>query len=409
MKKLLVIGFVWPEPTSSAAGSRIQQLVKFFLSQHYQITFVSTAQKTEHSVFLPDVSYREILMNDSSFDDLILALQPDAVLFDRFMTEEQFGWRISELCPNALKILDTEDLHLLRRARQKAVKENRNLQETDLFSIDAMREISSILRCDLSLIISEYEMELLEKQFQIKAAYLYYLPLVFSKSDLDHIKNNKAFEERKNLIFIGNFLHEPNWDAVLQLKKIWNEIKSRLPIAEIEIYGAYTPEKAKQLHNPKEGFHIKGRAESALKVIGNARLLVAPIRFGAGLKGKILEAMLVGTPVVTTEIGGEGISGDLAFPGEVHESEYEFINATEKLYKDERLWKKKQENAYKILQQRFQNSLFETEFQQKLEAIKSKLEIHRKQNFYGSMLQHHTRKSTKYMSLWIEAKNKNKY
>ena len=61
-----------------------------------------------------------IALNDSSFDDYVTLLRPDVVLFDRFLTEEQFGWRITQCVPHALKILDTEDLHSLRFAREKA-------------------------------------------------------------------------------------------------------------------------------------------------------------------------------------------------------------------------------------------------------------------------------------------------
>ncbi|PZD76500.1 glycosyltransferase [Mesonia sp. K7] len=407
MKKLLVIGFVWPEPTSSAAGSRMMQLLNFFLSENYQITFVSAAQKTDYSAIVPNITYREIQLNDSGFDDFLMELQPDVVLFDRLMTEEQFGWRVSEVCPKAMKILDTEDLHFLRKARYKAVKENRKLQETDLFSLEAEREIASILRCDLSLIISEYEMELLENQFQIKPEYLYYLPLVFSESELGKITNNKTFTERKNLVFIGNFLHEPNWDAVLQLKKYWAAIRKQNPTIEVEIYGAYSSEKVKQLHDSKNGFFIKGRSKSAREVIENARLLIAPLRFGAGLKGKVLEAMLVGTPVVTTKIGAEGIAGNFPFAGEIYEGETNFIHAIEKLYDDELLWNEKQQFGYEILGKRFHESIFTKGFHKKIEQIQNTLLAHRQQNFYGTMLQHHSRKSTKYMSLWIEAKNKN--
>jgi hypothetical protein len=71
---------------------------------------------------------REIALNSSSFDVFVKQLQPSIVLFDRFMIEEQFGWRVAENCPNAVRILDTEDLHCLRLARQKAYKEKRNLK-----------------------------------------------------------------------------------------------------------------------------------------------------------------------------------------------------------------------------------------------------------------------------------------
>ena len=123
-KKLLIIGKVWPEPKSSAAGIRMVQLIKLFQGDGWQITFSSSASKSEYSFNLDEigVSEQSIRMNDSLFDDFVSELQPDVVLFDRFMIEEQFGWRVVENCPDALRILDTIDLHSLRLARQRAFK-----------------------------------------------------------------------------------------------------------------------------------------------------------------------------------------------------------------------------------------------------------------------------------------------
>ena len=70
------------------------------------------------------------------------------------MTEEQYGWRVQEVCPSALKVLDTEDLHFLRKSRQLAVNAKREIRFEDYISSGAKREIASILRCDVSLIIS---------------------------------------------------------------------------------------------------------------------------------------------------------------------------------------------------------------------------------------------------------------
>ena len=123
MKKLLIIGFVWPEPKSSAAGNRMMQLINLFQNLNYEITFVSTALNIEFSEDLSvlNIKTQQIFLNDASFDLFCTNLSPDMVLFDRFLTEEQFGWRISENCPNAIKILDTTDLHSLRLTRHKAI------------------------------------------------------------------------------------------------------------------------------------------------------------------------------------------------------------------------------------------------------------------------------------------------
>ncbi len=131
MPKLLIIGYVWPEPTSSAAGTRMMQLIDFFKNENYQVIFGTTARETENKADLAalGVKTEKIKLNDPEFDDLLKKLMPEMVLFDRFMMEEQFGWRVDNICPNAIKILDTEDLHFLRKARQEAFKSNKNKEE----------------------------------------------------------------------------------------------------------------------------------------------------------------------------------------------------------------------------------------------------------------------------------------
>jgi glycosyltransferase involved in cell wall biosynthesis len=410
VQKLLIIGFVWPEPNSSAAGGRMMQLISLFKGQGFSITFASPAQNSDFMVDLDEyeVDKKSIELNNSSFDIFIKELNPTVVLFDRFMMEEQFGWRVTENCPHALRLLDTEDLHCLRLARQKAFKENRSFNITDLFVEDvAKREIASILRCDLSLMISEFEMELLESAFKIDKVLLHYLPFLLEPIENNTILDLPSFEERKNFIFIGNFLHEPNWNAVQYLKEtIWPLIRKHVPEAVLHIYGAYPSQKVLQLHNVKDGFLIMGRANDAQEVVCKARVVLAPLRFGAGIKGKLLEAMQCGTPSVTTTIGGESMHGDLPWNGFIIDELTAFADRAVQLYQDKIIWLKAQQNGIAIVNQRYLKELFEDDFTKKVEMLQTDLQKHRLTNFMGAMLQHHTLNSTKYMSRWIEAKNK---
>ena len=212
MKHLVIIGAVWPEPTSTAAGSRMLQLVALFQKQNYEITFLCSAMPSDFSFDLSTISIKTktIQLNDSSFDEIIKELNPNVVLFDRFMIEEQYGWRVMEQCPNALRILDTEDLHFLRKGREVAYKQNRELVFEDYISDVFKREMASIYRCDLTLLISEYEMQLATETFKIEASLLYYLPFLSKENN----KNVPKLEERNHFVSIGNFLHEPNCQTV---------------------------------------------------------------------------------------------------------------------------------------------------------------------------------------------------
>ncbi|KMQ70554.1 glycosyltransferase family 4 protein [Chryseobacterium koreense] len=403
MKHLVIIGTVFPEPNSTAAGKRMLQLVDFFLEQNFRISFLSAAAISENSfdLKLKGIETFSIKINDSSFERLIAELHPEIVIFDRFISEEQFGWKVSEICPDAMKILDTEDLHFLRKAREMAFKQNRNAHENNLLNDVFKREIASVLRCDLSLMISEFEMDLLTNHFNIDKSILHYLPLFAEKAD-----SGRTFSERKNFVSIGNFLHEPNWQTVLKLKKLWPQIRKKLPDSELHIFGAYVPEKAQQLHQEKEGFLIKGRAANKEELFKNYRVLLAPIPFGAGIKGKLLESMEFGLPSVTSSIGAEGMNGNLNWNGFVCDDDSDFVEKSVQLYSDENLWTAKQKNGFAIVENRFQKKAFLSQFSLRLKEIESNLKSHRNKNFLGQILQHHTLQSAKYLGKWIEEKNK---
>ncbi|MDO6740002.1 MULTISPECIES: glycosyltransferase [Polaribacter] len=412
MKKqsILIIGAVWVEPNSSAAGSRMLQLIDLFLKQNFIITFASTAQKSKNAFNLESLGITTVAieLNSSSFDDFIQKLKPDIVVFDRFMTEEQFGWRVAENCPNALRILDTEDLHFLRKVRYQQLKKGEKFtNEALLRSDDTKREIASILRCDLSIIISTYEMDLLKSVFKIDENLLYYLPFLLDKIDEHHTKKWKSFEEREHFVFIGNFFHKPNIDAVLTLKnEIWSKIRKRLPEVEIHIYGAYINQQIKELHNSREGFIVKGYAENAQEIVKNARVVLAPLRFGAGIKGKLTEAMICGTPSVTSLIGVEGMTNELHWSGFVEDDFTVFSKMAVILYVEKNTWKMAQSNGVKIINATYNKQKIGKPFLNKIDVIKQNLEQHRTHNFLGSLLQHQTLQATKFMSKWIEAKNK---
>ncbi len=408
-KKLLVIGFVWPEPKSSAAGSRILQLIEQFQIQDYEITFASAAKTSENTFDLATIGIncQDILLNDTSFDVFISHLNPDVVVFDRFMTEEQYGWRVAEQCSNALRVLDTEDFHGLRKARELALKQDAEVSLEHLHNDITKREIASMYRCDLSLIISEAEIDLLTTQFKINKNLLYYLPFLLKPISEEAIKHLPIFEARQHFITIGNFLHAPNYDAVLYLKQtIWPLIRKQLPKAELHVYGSYESQKVTQLNNTKEGFLIKGFADDVNNVMQNAKVCLASLRFGAGLKGKLTDAMQNGVPCVMTHIAAEGMFGKLQLNGFVEDHPDAFANKAVELYSSCEIWQQKQQNGFRILNQRFHKIDFEKDFSSKIVELKTNLITHRQNNFIGNLLQHQTLQSTKYMSKWIEEKNR---
>ncbi|MBH0055402.1 glycosyltransferase family 4 protein [Pseudoalteromonas sp. SWXJZ94C] len=406
MKKVLVIGYVWPEPNSSAAGTHMMSLLNAFKAQNWDVEFATPAQRTDHMVNLDDygITSQSIALNCDSFDEYVKSYNPDIVMFDRFMMEEQFGWRVDKHCPNAIKILDTEDLQCLRNARHTALKAEREFTTSDLHSDIAKREIAAILRCDLSLIISSYEMSLLNSVFKIEPSLLHHLPFMVDLSTLP--ASIKTFEQRQHFMTIGNFRHAPNWDAVLYLQKIWPLIRKQLPKAELHIYGSYPPPKATALNNPKTGFLIKGWADNAFDVMQSARVCLAPLRFGAGIKGKLLEAMIMQTPSVTTNIGAEGMHNDLPWSGKIANTADDFANAAIEMYNSQSEFEQAQHNGNTLLNTLYDKAQLSAALIKKVDSISNDLNAHREKNFTGQMLKHHTMRSTQYMSQWIAEKNK---
>lgn len=410
MKRVLIIGLVWPEPLATAAGSRMMQLIQFFLNQGHHLTFACSATPSENSSDLSKygINTVPILLNHESFDAFVRDLNPTLVLFDRFITEEQFGWRVAEQVPQAIRILDTEDLHSLRTVRQECVTLNVPFSDDLWLQNDkTKREIASIYRSDCSLIISIYEMQLLQETVKVDGDLLVYVPFLLDTLRQEDIHTWPSFQERTDFVFMGNGKHAPNVDAITWMKQhIWPRIRQKLPNGNLKIYGSYLPHTVLEMHNPNDGFLVLGWAKDAKAVLCNARVCLAPLRFGAGIKGKLLEAMQSGTPSVTTRIGAEGIANGLPWNGRVEDDAAAFANAAVELYSEETPWKQFQQNGVAIINQNFSGKEHSATLHEKIKQLSSHLEAHRKNNFIGTMLRHQTMAGTKYLSKWIALKNK---
>lgn len=400
--RALVIGKIWPEPTSSAAGRRTLDILRSFTAAGWDTHFACAAQPSPHSAALADtlpLACHAIALNDSSFDRWVSQLAPDIVLFDRFMTEEQFGWRVERALPQALRTLDTSDLHFLREARRQNLYTRNAL---DLQSPTALREMASILRCDLSLLISEFEIELLHKEFKLPDSLIAYWPFCLPEPS----RPSPAFGHRQGFVTIGSFLHEPNWDAVRWCREaIWPLIRQRLPEATLDVFGSYLPEKARQLDRPETGFRVRGRAEDAIETLQRFRVSLAPLRFGAGLKGKLADAFLAGTPSVATPIAAEGMTGELPWGSPISDEPQAIADIAVELHQDETAWSVAQEAGYRIAQHRFAESYWLPKLADRLSRALVERDANRRANFVGQLLRHHQHRSTEYMSRWIEAKN----
>lgn len=400
--RALFIGKVFPEPASTAAGRRSMDVMQSLQAAGWELHFACCAQPSSHAVDLGahGISVHSIRVNEAAFDPWLKALQPELVLFDRFMIEEQFGWRVAQQCPQALRVIDTSDLHCLRAARAQALKTGSAFCPQHPM---ALREIAAIYRSDLSLLISDYEHAYLQKQFSVPSDLLAYWPFFVDPPRKPFV----SFEQRRHFVLLGSLQHAPNLDAARWcLQSIWPRIRAQIPEAELHCYGSYGDRYAHELHQPAIGFHFKGRAENAINTLAQYRIQLAPLRFGAGLKGKLFDAMESGTPSVSTPIGLEGIlDPDCPWGCAISEDPAQIAATAIQLYQAQQPWQDCQAAGQTILQNRFDRSYWWAQLPAMIQQAQADIAARRSANFIGQMLRHHQHRSTEFMSRWIEAKN----
>lgn len=375
-------------PNFSAAGWRSHQVMEALEFMGYQVEIWSTAAE-ENRFTQPNRPYKNIPLNDAIADEQIKNSKACIVVFDRFYTEEQFGWRFARFAPNIMRILDMQDLHFLRDERRQELQ-NKSIDHTTRW-----RELASMHRCDISLIISKAEMQLLQNKFEIKASQLLYFPLLMDNKSAQ----NPKFSERSGIAFIGNFKHKPNRDAVeVFMKNIFPEILTEIPDLKCYIYGAFAPKLHSQ-HTITKPFE-----EDLETAVSKHRLTLAPLRFGAGLKGKVFTAALSNTPCLCSPIAAEGIFTPAEIPELYGATEKELAEKLLKLYRDEMLWQNAREKFCGVLYKKFNQEQHIGYFQQRINELLSTLLTHRNKNYVGNMLLHHRVQSVYYMAKWIEEK-----
>lgn len=187
------------------------------------------------------------------------------------------------------------------------------------------------------------------------------LPLLKEKTEMTVIGNIhqfknenldfKYFSQRENLLFIGSFIHAPNLEAVQYLyDKILPILLEELPSLKIDIIGSYAPQEILDLNSEK--FRVLGFVEDISEHFNSAKLFVAPLAFGAGIKGKIGQSLEFGLPLVTTGIGAEGFdfSPNVDVMVASMDNPVAFAEKIIALYTNEKLWKRVSDNSEKILE-----------------------------------------------------------
>ncbi len=252
----------------------------------------------------------------------------DVVLIARHYIAAKHIDAVRALVPNALVVFDTHDLHFLREERLAALEGSRAAEASAASSREA--ELALIRKVDVTLVVSPVEKNLLGELAPESNV------MVLSNIHEIH-PPGKAFAERQGIIFIGGFRHPPNTDGVLwYAQEILPRVRERLPGVKTYIVGSEVPASIRKL--AFDDFIVTGYVEDIAPYFTGCRVSISPLRYGAGVKGKINLAMSYGVPVVATPSSIEGMYLTPGVDVMVGADPEAFADAVVRVYNDERLW-----------------------------------------------------------------------
>ena len=264
----------------------------------------------------------------------------DVVMLYRANYAIQYIDHVKKYCKNAKTIFNTVDLHYLRMQRQAEIENSdRLLKEAASYK---NTELKLIDQADKTIILSETELELLIEEGADKDK-LHVIPLI---REIPGRKND--FAQRKNIVFVGGFQHQPNVDAVIYFcNEIWPLIYKKIKNVKFYIVGSSMPNEINGLNIP--GVYPVGYVKELSEYFDNCRISVAPLRYGAGLKGKVGASLAYGLPCVATPMAIEGSGLEDKKHVLVAESPEEFSDAIYRLYSDETLWQSLSDSGLKFV------------------------------------------------------------
>ncbi|MCX6251662.1 MAG: glycosyltransferase [Bacteroidetes bacterium] len=239
------------------------------------------------------------------------------------------------------------DLHYLREFRQYQLEKKEELLKGAMKSKEIEQKLFEFV--DFIYYPSQAEIDIIYKEFKIKGKARKIVPYIFD----EFLKPDYHFDERKDILFVGGFYHQPNCDAMLWfLVEIFPAINKSIPGIKLYIAGSNPTEEIKS--KVADNIIVTGYLsdEELKQLYKKCRLVVAPLRFGAGIKGKIVEAMYCGLPVITTSIGAEGLTGSETLLTIADNAE-DFAQQVTLLYSDEKILKKVSLDSFEYVKANF--------------------------------------------------------
>uniref|UniRef100_Q3AQI8 Glycosyltransferase-like protein n=1 Tax=Chlorobium chlorochromatii (strain CaD3) TaxID=340177 RepID=Q3AQI8_CHLCH len=349
--RILIIDSWIPAPDQDSGSMDTFLTMKALVELGYDITFIPKDLKAKQKyvqllenegVRYPDlskaaISIEEFLKVAGHYFDLVMLYRVD--------TASSFLAMVKHYAPQAKIVFNTVDLHFLREQR------NAELSGSDIMRKNALKtkehELQLMQQADSTIVLSNVEFDLVKKiKPEVNLELMPFFRMIPGRS--------AAFHERKNIVFIGGFKHQPNLDAITYfISEIWPKVHLKLHDAKLRIIGSNPPKELYRLVDSDNTIELLGYVANLDPEFNTCKLTVAPLRSGAGIKGKIVTSLSYGVPCVASPIASEGMElipdKDLLVAKEPDE----FANKIIKLYTDEALWNALSDNALTTVEERY--------------------------------------------------------
>lgn len=345
-KTIVVIDQEVLKPDQNAGCLRMFEIIKILNKLGYEITFISSVDGSEARYIKKLEGFCKRVV--CGFEQAAVYLESEEfqfshVLISRPEVYKKFYFLIKITNPLSKIIYDTVDLHWVRIARMAEIensleqlRQSENVKSIELFAIKNSDFTLAVSCVEKNIILSEAP----ESNVVI-------VPTIHNV-----VEDVPGFESRNDLIFIGGFGHKPNEDAVLYFAtEIMPKVLKELPRAKFKIVGSNMPQSIKNLAS--ESIIPLGFVEDLRDLFANAKMLVAPLRYGAGVKGKITQSLSNGLPVITTELGAEGIGLVDLSNALIATNTTDFVNKIILLYENEVIWNRLSSGGLSLVNEKF--------------------------------------------------------
>ncbi len=333
--RLLVIDWSTPRPDQDGGSNTTFGLITIYVNLGYSVTFIPADLQYlgEYTDALRKMGVRCLHREDigSIFNHIKEnGREYDCIVLTRAPVAEHHLASIRKYAPGVKVILDTMDVHYIREMRAAELDGNPDLigkaQRTKDWELNIIRQ------CDATIVLSPVEKEMLSRE--LPEAEIRTIPLIFFEPPT----TCPPFSEREDILFIGSFPHTPNVDAVIYFcREIFPLVRKKLPRVKFHVVGYKPPLEVMEL-NDIPGVIVHGFVKDVTPLFQKCRLSVAPIRYGAGIKGKISRSLSYGVPVIATSVALEGMELEDNEHVLVGDTPEEFTNALVKAYRSKKLW-----------------------------------------------------------------------